>query len=640
MSANDHHPSSLGPAEGVQEAASDRPPTEPRGRVLFVGAGPGDPDLLTLKAQRLISEADLILYAGSLVNPQVLEHAKESAVVQSSADMALKEQIVLMRDAVNEGRRVVRLHTGDPSIYGATMEQMRELDQEGIPYAVVPGVSSAFAAAAALGIELTLPGDTQTVILSSMSGRTPVPAAESLRSLAAHRCSLILFLSVGMIDRVVEELRAVGYDAATPIAVVYRVGWPDERIVRGTLADIGARVAEAQITHQALIVVSPSLAGTRSVEDSHLYGAALEAPERDARTAIVTLTRGGAALGRKLHASMDGSLLYLPARFARTGEAEDAGIRPFDISIRQVLQSAFREHAELACIMAAGIVVRELAPMLRSKHVDPGVVVVDERGEHAVSLISGHKGGANGLARRVADLLGGAAVLTTSSDVQGLPSVDLLGREEDWVVGRGSRMTAVSAALVNGERVGVYQDAGGEGWRPDRPPAHIVRYESLEAMAEAGPEAVIVISARKVPEGLAEAVGAMVVYHPRTLAVGVGCNRDTPAEEIIEAVLTTLEEAGLARESIACVASIEQKADEEGLIEACETRGWPLRFFSSNQIATVEDLPNLSRAAYRALGVWGVAEPAAMLAAETDRLLVEKRKFANVTVAVATEGRE
>jgi precorrin-4 C11-methyltransferase len=594
----------------------------------------------------LIAGADLILYAGSLVNPEVLKHAQQGAELRSSTNMKLAEQVALMRSAVREGQTVVRLHTGDPSIYGATMEQMRELDRAGIPYAVVPGVSAAFAAAAALGIELTLPGGTQTVILSRLSGRTPVPESEALGDLAAHRSSMVLFLSVGMLDRVVSDLRAAGYDAKTPIAVVYRVGWPDERIVRGSLADIAGRVADAEITHQAVIVVSPALAGTEGVQDSHLYGAAMKAPSRAESTAIIALTRGGAQTGRKLHRQMSDSVLYLPVRFSEAadcsnpGEKDDPDIKPFTVSIRQVLQSAFEEHMALVCIMAAGIVMRELAPVLRSKHVDPGVVVLDERGEHAVSLLSGHRGGANGLARRVADLLGGVAVLTTSSDVQGLPSVDLLGEDEGWITRCAGHLTAVSAALVNGARVGVFQDAGSEAWWPDPAPVHLVRYDSLDGLVEAAPEAAIVISACRVPGQVLEAVPSTVIYHPPSLAVGVGCNRDTPAEEIIEAILTTLDNANLARESVSCVATTEHKADEAGLLKACKAEGWRLRFFSSDQIASVEDLPNLSRAAYRALGVWGVAEPAAMLAAGTDELLVEKQKYVNVTVAVAIMGKE
>jgi precorrin-4 C11-methyltransferase len=607
------------------------------GKVYFVGAGPGDPELLTLRAQRLISQAHVIIYAGSLVNPQVLSTARPDAEIHNSAQLKLSQQIGLMRAATQKGQIVVRLHTGDPSIFGATMEQMRELDRAGTAYAVVPGVSSAFAATAALGIELTLPGGTQTAIFSRLSGRTPVPESEALHELAAHRSSLVLFLSVGMIGCVVDELRAAGYGEDRSIAVVYRASWPDERIIRGTLADIADRVESAEITHQALVIISPALEGTANVQDSHLYGTALDTPVRQDSTAIIALTRGGTHTGRRLHQMMPHSALYFPARFAETNDEQRPNIKPYAMSIRQVIQSAFSEHTALVCIMAAGIVVRELAPVLRSKHADPGVVVLDECGQYAVSLLSGHKGGANGLARRVADLLGSVAVLTTSSDVQGLPAVDSLGRDEGWIIRRRGHLTAVSAALVNGEHAGVFQDAGSERWWPDPLPRHLTRYDSLDALAQAAPNAALVISEKRPPDTLFEAVPDTVVYHPPCLAVGVGCNRDTPAHEIAEAILDMLDGHDLARESVFCVATIEQKADETGLIEACRLQDWPLQVFSKAQVSQVENLPNPSPAAQRALGVPGVAEPSAMLAAETDALLVEKKKYTNVTVAIAVK---
>ena len=605
------------------------------GRVLFVGAGPGDPELLTLKAQRLIAQADVILYAGSLVNAEVLQHARPGSQMHDSAGMRLEEQVALMRSAVARGQTIVRLHTGDPSIFGAIKEQMHALDRAGIVYSIVPGVSSAFAATATLGIELTLPGGTQTVILSRLSGRTPVPDSERLRELAAHRSSMVLLLSVGMIDRVVEELRASGYGEDTPVAVVYRASWPDELVVRGTLATVASKVRAAEISHQAVIVISPALEESGTALTSHLYGTAQDTPERKESTAIIALTRGGAKTGRRLQQRMLLAELYLPARFAQGEDATRPHLNLYTVSVRQVLQSAFREHTALVCIMATGIVVRELAPVLGSKHTDPGVVVLDERGRYAISLLSGHKGGANVLARRVADLLGGCAVLTTSSDVQGIPSVDLLGQDEGWIIRRGERLTDVSAALVNGDSVGVFQDAGGRGWRPDPPLENLVRYDSFDALVQASPKAAIVISGRRPPTAFLEAVPATVVYHPPCLAIGVGCKRGTQAQEIIQAILETLDSNNLARESLLCIATTEHKADEAGILEACRTQGWSLQTFRSEQIAAVQGLPNPSPRVYRALGVWGVAEPAALLAAETDALLVEKQKYAHVTVAVA-----
>jgi len=611
------------------------------GVVYFVGAGPGDPALLTLKAAQLIAAADVILYTGSLINSEVLGYARPDAALHNSATMELSEQIALMQTAAAQGQRIVRLHTGDPTIYGAILEQIRALKQQGIPFKIVPGVSSAFAAAAALGIELTVPGDTQTVIFTRLGGQTPVPEREALRHLAAHRSSLVIFLSVGMLDRVVDELLAAGYTPDTPIAVVFRASWPDEQVIRGSLADIVARVQSAEITHQALIVVSPALAQRAHLPGapvSHLYSDAQRKPTRQPTTAIITLTRYGSALGERLHHLLPCSTLYIPAHYAGSRppeEAEAGDIVPYAVSVRQVLQSAFQKHSALVCIMSIGIVVRELAPLLKSKHEDAGVVVVDERGRYAVSVLAGHKGGANRLAHQVAGLLGGLAVVTTASDAHGFPALDLLGEEHGWTLERGEWMTAVCAALVNGDHVGVVQECGDDRWLRFTLPSNLVRYTSLTEMQRAAPEAAVVITHRRVAEALVRSIPKTIIYHPRVLVVGVGCNRHTPSEEILQAIDLTFQEAGLAPSSIAWIATIEDKADETGLLAACAARNWPLKTYTRREIAALLDLPNPSSWAQRALGVSGVAEPAALLGAAAQSLLVPKRKFANVTVAVA-----
>ncbi len=225
----------------------------------FIGAGPGDPELITLKGRRLIDQADVIVYAGSLVNPDVLEGHKEGAAIYNSALMDLDEVIKVMSEAVAEGKSVVRVHTGDPAIYGAHREQMDRLDELGIPYEVVPGVSSAFATAAALNAEYTLPGKSQTVIFTRMEGRTPMPEREKLPDLARHHASMVIFLSIGFLDEMVVQLEDGGYEPTTPVAVVYKASWPDQKIVRGTLQDIAKKVKDAGIKKTALTVVGDFL---------------------------------------------------------------------------------------------------------------------------------------------------------------------------------------------------------------------------------------------------------------------------------------------------------------------------------------------------------------------------------------------
>lgn len=235
-----------------------------QGTVYFVGAGPGAADLITVRGANLLRAADLVIYAGSLVDRQLVQTYAGQAQVHDSSGMALTGIITVMLDAVAAGQKVVRLHTGDPSVYGAIQEQMEALDRLGIGYEVVPGVTSAFAAAAALKQELTLPEVSQTIIITRMEGRTPVPEREALRSLAGHGATLALYLSVGMIETMVQELLAGGaYTAATPVAVVSRATWPDELIVEGCLAEIAGKVQSAGITKQAMILVGDALGARR-----------------------------------------------------------------------------------------------------------------------------------------------------------------------------------------------------------------------------------------------------------------------------------------------------------------------------------------------------------------------------------------
>lgn len=229
----------------------------------FVGAGPGDPELITVKGARLLGEADLVVYAGSLVDFKLVRRYAPGAEVCDSAPMTLEETVAVMAQGVVDGKRVVRLHTGDPSLYGAIQEQMAELDRLGIGYRVVPGVTSAFAAAAALRQELTLPEVSQTVILTRLAGRTPVPERERLAEVARIGATLAIYLSVSMIDRVVAELLAGAYTPETPAAVVARASWPDQLVVEGTLADIAAKVREAGIAQQAVILVGAVLGARR-----------------------------------------------------------------------------------------------------------------------------------------------------------------------------------------------------------------------------------------------------------------------------------------------------------------------------------------------------------------------------------------
>ena len=237
--------------------------------VHFVGAGPGAVDLITVRGARLLEQADVVIYAGSLVNPALLDSVKPGCEVHNSAGMTLEEVLSVMREADAQGKDIVRLHTGDPSLYGAHREQMDLLDAAGIDYDVVPGVSSFCGAAASLKAEYTLPGVSQSVIITRMEGRTAVPEGERLRSMAAHGCTLVLFLSAGLLEEAAEELLAGGYAPDTPAAIVYKATWPDERVFRCTLATLAQTACEAGVKTTALAIVGDCLGD--AYDRSRLY---------------------------------------------------------------------------------------------------------------------------------------------------------------------------------------------------------------------------------------------------------------------------------------------------------------------------------------------------------------------------------
>jgi precorrin-4/cobalt-precorrin-4 C11-methyltransferase len=229
-----------------------------KGKVIFIGGGPGDPELLTIRGYKAIESADIIIYAGSLVNKKVLDHRKKDAEVYNSASLDLNEIITIIKKGIAKNKVIARVHTGDPSIYGAIGEQIRELKKENIDYEIIPGVSSVFASAAVLETELTLPEISQTVIITRPEGRTPKPKKESLSSLSKHNATMCIFLGIGMIGKVVDELKE-SYTEDTPIAIVNKASWEDQLIIKGTLKDIVEKVKKVNIKKTAMIIVGDVL---------------------------------------------------------------------------------------------------------------------------------------------------------------------------------------------------------------------------------------------------------------------------------------------------------------------------------------------------------------------------------------------
>ncbi|TAK31633.1 MAG: cobalamin biosynthesis protein CbiG [Chloroflexota bacterium] len=386
--------------------------------------------------------------------------------------------------------------------------------------------------------------------------------------------------------------------------------------------------------------------GPRDEGDHPLPGARASCP-RDSRppqanaprqTAIVAITRRGREQGLQLQAGLPGATLYLLHGALPPKEVVDGkpSFVPYTGHLRDLVDELFPRTRSLVLICAAGIAVRLIAPHLVSKRLDPSVVVVDEQGRYAISLLSGHLGGANELAARVATVLGAQPIITTASDLAGTIAVDLVGAEYGWHIENPDRLTELSAALVNGLSVGLYQDAGERDWWPrDKPlPANVVRCTDSGRLSKGGYAAALLISDHLITDSRA-LPACTVIYRPRSLVLGIGCNRGTSSAEIGDLVGRTLREHGFSDRSIRRLATVDLKRDEAGLTAYADQIGVPISYFSAAELAAVEELPNPSAMVSDHVGTPGVCEPAALLAAATARLVIPKVKQGNVTLAVA-----
>jgi len=348
--------------------------------------------------------------------------------------------------------------------------------------------------------------------------------------------------------------------------------------------------------------------------------------------AIIAITRNGARLGARLKAEAVEADLFVPEKFA--AEAGGAA-RPFAGELRALVGEAWRKYQGFVFIMAAGIVVRMIAPLLEAKDRDPAVVVLDEAGRFAVSLLSGHLGGANELAAEVAELLGGQAVITTATDVGGLPSFDLLAKQEGWRIDDLGRVKTLNALLLADEEIAVVDPSGRvAGLFAGR--GRLSFHTNFVAALQSGASGFVFVTNRSLPPQARPE--KLLVLRPQNLALGIGCNRGTSAEEIAEVVGAQLKHLFLALDSVAVIGSAAAKRDEAGLLAFAERHGIPLRFFAAEELNAVAVPSAPSSHALDAIGARGVAEPAALLAAGGGRLLLKKVKSGNVTLAVAEIG--
>ncbi|RKX61504.1 MAG: precorrin-4 C(11)-methyltransferase [Thermodesulfobacteriota bacterium] len=597
--------------------------------IAFVGAGPGDPALITLKGHQLLQEADVVIYTGSLVPKDLISHL--SALIYNSAGMTLEQVISIMVSAAKSGRRVVRLHTGDSAIYSAIREQIECLRKENIPFEVVPGVTAGFAAAAVLGRELTIPGITQTVIFSRIGGRTPVPPSEELSRLAKIQATLILYLSVGHIRQVQEALLAGGYSSDTPVEVIEKVSWPTQRIVSGKLGNIAIKIEQAGISKTAVILVGKVLSepehlhGKRSLlydpEFSHGYRKGLSHSNAEASSehsldccssannkaipqniTFIYLTPGGKSLAYRLSELLSNKhvLIYSYSELVEN----------------QLIKKKWQRGTGFVFIMAAGIVIRTIAPLLKSKLNDPAVVVMDEAGHHAVSLLSGHLGGANELAGMLALKAGGQAVITTASDTLGLVALDMWAGVQDLVPDDRSALKNASAALVASCSLKTYTDC-----QVHSLPA------GLNKIYDPG-KARLIISPYLIPE-----VKPILHLYPRIFALGIGCNRDTPSQALERAVKEFLKRHKVSPKALFTLASIDAKNNETCLLALGQKWDLDIRFFTAEQLNTVP-VKEPSHYAMEAVGAYGVAEPSAILAVDNGKLRFQKEKTNGITLAL------
>lgn len=611
-------------------------------RVEFVGAGPGAEDLITVRGLRALQEADLVVYAGSLVNPAHLSACKTGCVCLDSASMTLDEQIETLSSAALQGRRVVRLHSGDPAMYGAINEQIRALAEKGVDAVIVPGVSSVFAAAAALGCELTCPGGSQSVVLTRSPGRTPMPESENPAAFARTGATLVFFLSTGRVGELMDSLmRQGGLPAATPAALVYRASWPDQRILRGCLGNLARQAEDAGIGRQALILVGQALKGSPAASRlydarfSHGYRNQLAEETFSGRCALYAFTDRGLARARDLAAG-----LGLPVCICSTRPCDDqvshqdtvqtvVHVPSRDFSAR--FASLWTQYDAHIFIGATGIAVRTIAPLLRDKTSDPAVLVCSESGSHVISLCSGHLGGANRLARRLARLSGGQAVISTATDASGLPGFDEAAAREQARILNTEAIRPLNAALLDGADIAfcgprpVFERhfaASGQVVFADDPRAITSAYAVLWDTDASLPDAVCHLDVSS-----------------RAFVLGVGCRRGTDPQSLRLAAESFLAELGLSPDSLAAIASCDIKTDEAAILNLGTAWGLPVDFHAAADLDAVP-VPTASERVRDKVGTASVCEAACLLSAgwggpRPPRLHATKTVRGSVTLALA-----
>ena len=602
--------------------------------VEFVGAGPGAEDLITVRGLRALEQADLVVYAGSLVNPAHLKACKANCTCLDSASMNLGEQIEAMSDAALAGKRVVRLHTGDPAMYGAINEQIRGLAQKGVAASIIPGVSSVFAAAAALGCELTSPDVSQSVVLTRTPGRTPMPQGEDAAAFARTGAMLVFFLSTGKVGELMRHLMEQGGLAeGTPAAIVYRASWPDERILRGTVGDIARQAEEAGLGRQALVIVGRALGanGTASrlydADFSHGYRNRLVSEDFDGRCALYAFTDKGLTRAREIAAG-----LGLPTVLHSTHPSGAEGIvhipaQDFDSR----LAANWAQFDAHIFIGATGIPFRKAAPLLRDKNIDPAVLACPESGSHVIALTSGHFGGTNRLARRIARITGGQAVIGSPADVNSLPAFDEAAAQEHARILNPEAVRALNAALLDGSPI-AFCGTRAVFERHFASTGQVAFFENPQDVTCG--HAVLWDSENTLPEEV-----LYLDVSSRAFVLGVGCRRGVKPQELRLVAERYLSEFGLNAENIAGIATCTVKEDEPAILGLGEAWQVPVAFHSAEELDAVP-VSAPSEKVREKVGTASVCEAACLLSAgygsiPQPALYAPKSAFGDVTLALA-----
>ena len=630
--------------------------------VYFVGAGTGAADLITVRGMRLIGRADVIIYAGSLVNPKLLAYAGRECRIYNSATLTLEEVIQVMSDAEAAGKTVVRLHTGEPSIYGAVREQMDELDRRGIAYESCPGVSACFGAASSLNLEYTLPGISQSLIITRMEGRTKVPEMERIELLAAHRASMAIYLSAGMMEELSRRLLAGGYQEDTPAALVYKATWRDEEAYLCTVGTLPDVAGEHGITRMAIVLVGDAIAH-RHYEKSRLYAADFSTGYRQGKDAGQVLEQGS-GLERVMEQGSDVQPPLLRESGKKTSclemESSDRGLGiisfteegrklslriaqqlakegwtsssvPVEASVHAWAKKQMDKGNALLFIGACGIAVRAVAPWLKDKLSDVPVVVLDEKGRYAIPLLSGHMGGANELAHFLAGKIGAIPVITTATDLNGAFAVDVFAKKNGLHIANRDGIARVSAKALAGKPVTLSLEPGHcacVGTQQSEEPINpggvqLVPYPPKQ------PVDVVVSSEEHVFE-------AALLLRPKEYVLGIGCKRGKKEEEIAAFVSEKIRGAGILENQIAACASISQKQDEPGILAWCRKRRIPFFTYTAQELQRVPGDFQASDFVREQVGVDNVCERAALKACTAGGVLVMGKCAANgMTIAIA-----